>query len=97
MLRISYLDNLIDDLMRFFLTLVSLSVLSGFALPHNHLYHYILFHCEITKNDENLNEPILERRVITLIGQMEIFLKTRFYSCPDLLESGFYIIFRGFF
>ena len=69
MLRISYLDNLIDDLMRFFLTLVLLLAFEWFALPHN-TYHYILLHCEITKDDENVNEPILERRMIALMGNI---------------------------
>ena len=63
------MDNLIDDLMRFFLTLVLLLALNGLALPHN-TYHYILLHCEITKDDENVNEPILERRMIAIIGKL---------------------------
>ena len=95
MLRISYLNNLIDDLMRFFLDVGVTLAFEWFALPHN-TYHYILLHCEITKDDENVNESILERRMISLIGKMEIFSKTRFYSCPDPLESGFSIISRGF-
>ena len=42
-----------------------------------------LLYCEITKNDENVNEPILERGKIALVSEMEIFSKFRFYSCPD--------------
>ena len=64
---------------------------SGFSLPHN-TYPYILLHREITKNDGNVYEPILEREMIIIDGQMEIFSKTRFYSHPDPLASGFSII-----
>ena len=70
--------------------------LSAFALPHN-THPYVLLHCEITKNDENANEPNLERRMITLVGELVIFSKLRFYSCPDPLDFGFCIIFKRFY
>ena len=62
--------------------------LSAFALPHN-THPYVLLHCEITKHDDNVNEPNLERRMITLVGELVIFSKLRFYSCPDPLDFGF--------
>ena len=62
--------------------------MSGFALPHNTSL-YILFHCERTKYDGNLNEPILEREMINLVCGMGNIFKIEFYSCPDPLEVGF--------
>ena len=56
-----------------------------YAQFHN-AYPYVFLHCEITKNDKNVNEPILERGMNTLVGGMEIFSKLRFYSCPDPLD-----------
>ena len=35
-----------------------------------HIYPYVLLHREIIKNDENVNEPILERGMITRVGRM---------------------------
>ena len=57
--------------------------LSGFELP-NHPYPYVLLQCEITKNDKNANEPILEKGIV-----LEIFSKSCFYSCSDHLDCGF--------
>ena len=46
--------------------------------------------CEMTKNDETVHEPSLERGMIT---RVEIFSKFRFYSCPDSLECRFFLSF----
>ena len=58
------------------------------ALPHN-TYPYILFHCERAKYDGHLNEPILERGMITLVCGMGNIFKIEFYWCPDPLEVRF--------
>ena len=52
-------------------------------LQFHHTHPYVFLNCEITKNDENVNEPSLESGMITLVGRIEIFTKFRFYSCPD--------------
>ena len=46
-----------------------MAVNMGFS-QFEHTYPYILLHYEINKNDEKVYEPILERRRISLLGEM---------------------------
>ena len=42
--------------------------MEGYGLAQfEHTHPYVFVHCEWTKNDENVNEPILERGMITLV------------------------------
>ena len=50
----------------------------GFFFQFSHNYHYVLSHCELTKLDENTNEPILERWMINQDDQMQKFPKFKF-------------------
>ena len=52
---------------------------SGFA-PFDCTYPYTLLHCEIARNDKNIDEPILESKLDSLIGSLKIIWKFRFYS-----------------
>ena len=45
-----------------------------------------MLHSEITKNDKKVNEPILESRMIALVGSIEKTTKFSFYSGPDPLN-----------
>ena len=47
----------------------------GFGI-FDHTNSYVLLHCEITKNDENLNKPISEIRMIEQTGGIVIFSKS---------------------
>ena len=49
-------------------------------LQQGHTYPYVLLHCEITTNVEKVNEPILERIMIALIGEIKIFSKSRTFG-----------------
>ena len=57
----------------------------GFSL-FDPTYLHILLHCETNKDDKTINEPILESRLVSLIGSMKLFSKFRIYSDPDPLE-----------
>ena len=48
-------------------------------------------------NDENMNEPILERGMIKLVGVMEIFSKIGDFPVPEPEIFAIFIIFRGFY
>ena len=48
---------------------------------------------ETTRHDEIINEPILERRMVTLLDSIEIFFIFGLKSCPDSYEVRFWAIF----
>ena len=41
--------------------------------PFENTHRYIFRHCERIQNDGKLNEPILERRIITLTTKIKVF------------------------
>ena len=47
--------------------------------PFENTCPYILLHCVRTKNDEKLNEPILEKGMIALSNEGDDFTKIMFY------------------
>ena len=57
---------------------------------------YILIHCEVYIHDRNINEPILERGMMSLINKYEIFSKLANFSAPDPKISAIFMIFEVF-
>ena len=60
----------------------------------------LTFHYERTNHDENMNEPILERRMMGKHVNLEYFQKVAIYwaQIPKFLQiSPNFIIFEGFF
>ena len=49
----------------------------------DHTYPYVFIHCEITKNDESVIEPILETRIIGETYDVDTFSKYGHFSGPD--------------
>ena len=61
-----------------------------YVLHHN--YHYNLPYCELTKHDENKNEPILGRRMINLVDQILKFLKCDIFTCVQTPKTVNFVI-----
>ena len=66
-------------------------------MPFDCTYPYIFLQCEITKNDRNINKPILESRLNSLIGSMTLFSKFCVYSDPNPLEFENFAILQEIF
>ena len=43
---------------------------------------YVLLHCKINIRDENMDEPILESRMMELIGKIMILSKCMIFRAP---------------
>ena len=47
---------------------------------------FFFYYCEITKHDESVNDPILERGIIVLLDSIDIISILSINSSPDPLE-----------
>ena len=59
-------------------------------------YPYVYVHFETNRHIEGINEPILERGMITLTVSIVFLSLYKFYSCPDLSKVNIFVIFNEF-
>ena len=58
--------------------------------------HYVFNHCETTRRDVIMNEPILESRIIILNFKCENFFTSNYKPCPDPHKAQFLKMFADF-
>ena len=68
----------------------------SFAFCDN-TYLYVSFHYETTIHDENMNKPILERRMMGETCEIEIFSKSGYLLGPESKISPNLNIFKDFY